>query len=228
MLPTSPVGTELLDDPAADPALVASSLRHIVRANRWFGGRAAAVWGVRRLLAGAAPRAGLTLLDIGTGTGDLPAAIGRSLASRGIAVKAIGLERSPVAARLARGGGLATILGCAGALPVRPRGVDIVLMSQVVHHLASDAVVELFRAVTALARVGVVVADLRRSEAAVVAFRVGSAALRFDAVTRADGITSLRRGYTAVELLALARRAGAQASVARRPGFRLVATWRSS
>lgn len=45
MLPTSPVGTELLDDPAADPALVASSLRHIVRANRWFGGRAAAVWG---------------------------------------------------------------------------------------------------------------------------------------------------------------------------------------
>lgn len=101
-------------------------------------------------------------------------------------------------------------------------------MSQVVHHLASDAVVELFRAVTALARVGVVVADLRRSEAAVIAFRVGSAALRFDAVTRADGITSLRRGYTAVELLALARRAGAQASVARRPGFRLVATWRSS
>lgn len=227
-LAVSPIGAELLDDPAADPAQVASSLRHIARANRWFGGRSAAVWGARRLVAGLPLGRPLLLLDIGTGTGDLPEAICRSLERTGRSVQAIGLERSPVAARLASGGGLPAILADAGALPVRRRGVDIILLSQVIHHLASEAVVELFREVTALARVGVIVAELRRSEAAVAAFRFGSAALRFDEVTRADGITSLRRGYHAGELRDLARRAGVAAEVARRPGFRLVATWRTA
>jgi hypothetical protein len=40
-LELSPIGVELLDDPTADPALVAASLRDIARANRWFGGAAA-------------------------------------------------------------------------------------------------------------------------------------------------------------------------------------------
>ena len=103
--------------------------------------------------------------------------------------------------------------------------MDIVLISQVAHHLAADAAVELFRAATALARIGVVVADLRRSELAVAAFRLGSALLGFDAVTRADGITSVRRGYHVRDLAALAARAGQQARVCRRPGFRVVAYW---
>lgn len=226
-LAPSPVGTELLDDPAADPGEVASSLGHIARANRWFGGRAAAVWGVRRLLDRWPPARPILLLDVGTGTGDLPAAIRRSLAERGLTLRAVGLERSPVAARLAHAGGLPTVLACAGALPVRPRSVDIVLLSQFVHHLAPAAVVELLRGVTRLARLGVVVSDLRRSRAAVAAFRLGSSALRFDTATRADGVTSLRRGYTAAELAGLAASAGVRATVARRPGFRLVATWRS-
>jgi len=224
----APLGTELLDDPDADPAIVARSLANIARANWWFGGTAAALWGIDQLLDGTVgTRHAVSLLDIGTGAGDLPAAAVRRAARRGRAVRAIGLERSPVAARLATARGFPTVLGCAGQLPVRHAAVDIVLISQVAHHLAADAVVELFRAASAVARVGVVVADLRRSEVAVAAFRVGSALLGFDAVTRADGITSVRRGYHPGELAALAARAGQQARVSRRPGFRVVAVWRT-
>jgi hypothetical protein len=75
--------------------------------------------------------------------------------------------------------------------------------------------------------VGVVVADLRRGLLAPLAFRVGSTALGFDPVTKADGITSIRRGYTAGELRDLLLAAGVRARVARRPGYRLVATWRT-
>ena len=35
---TAPFGIELLDDPDADPAVVARSLGNIARANWWFGG----------------------------------------------------------------------------------------------------------------------------------------------------------------------------------------------
>jgi len=224
----APLGTELLDDPDADPAVVARSLTHIARANWWFGGRAAALWGIDQLLRDVGARDAVTLLDVGTGAGDLPVAAVRRAAGRGRRMRALGLERSPVAAALATARGVPTVLGCAAHLPVREGAVDIILLSQVVHHLAADAVVDLFRAVSRLARIGVVVADLRRSELAVAGFRVGSALLGFDAVTRADGITSVRRGYRAGELAALTARAGQSARVAHRPGFRLVAYWSTS
>ena len=58
-------------------------------------------------------------------------------------------------------------------------------------------------------------------------FWFGSRMLRFDPATRADGLTSVRRSYTRMELKALLSRAGIDANVEQRPGFRLVATWRS-
>ena len=223
----APFGTELLDDPSADPFTVSRSLTNIARANRWFGGRAAALWGIERLLLDVPPDRVVTLLDLGTGAGDLPTAAVAWAARRGRTIRPLGLERSPVAARLAGGRGIPVVLGCVGSLPVRANAVDIVLISQVAHHLSAEAVTALFRAASELARIGVVVADLRRSGVAAAAFRIGSAALGFDAVTRADGITSVRRGYHRDELAELAARAGQTAEVRQRPGFRLVATWRT-
>lgn len=227
-LEPSPIGTELLDDPASDPLAAAASLRNIARANRWFGGSAAAWHGVRRLLAHVPRRQAIRLLDIGTGSGDIPSALARAAARRGYRLEAVGLERSAVAARLASSAGLPTMLACAGTLPVRPCSVDLVLVSQVAHHLAPDAVVELFREASRAARIGVVVADLLRSAVAVAAFRAGSAVLRFDPVTRADGITSVLRGYSVETLRGLVARAGHAGTVERRPGFRVVATWRTA
>jgi hypothetical protein len=225
--PLSPIGTELLDDPAADPATVARSLGNIARANWWFGGQAAALWGIDRLLRDLPSTRPVTLLDLGTGAADLPAAAVRHAARRGRTLRALALERSPVAAALATARGFPTVLACATRLPVRSRAVDLVLLSQLAHHLAADAVVELFREASRVARIGVVVADLRRSAVGAAAFRVGSALLRFDPVTRTDGITSVRRGYHRDELKALTMRAGQSATVSRRPGYRLVACWRS-
>jgi len=83
------------------------------------------------------------------------------------------------------------------------------------------------RELTMVARVGVVLADLRRSRLAMIGFWFGSRMLRFDPATRADGLTSVRRSYTRMELKTLLSRAGIDANVEQRPGFRLVATWRS-
>jgi hypothetical protein len=45
-LRVTPLGVELLDDPAADPDTVVLSLRNVARANRWFGGAAAVCHGL--------------------------------------------------------------------------------------------------------------------------------------------------------------------------------------
>ena len=222
-LSPSPTGTELLDDLTADPGMVEESLGNIARANRWFGGLAAVRHGLARLLGS---RTGpVTLLDVGTGAGDVPRMARDWCARQGINLTAFGLERHPVAARMANEGGLQTSIGCGGSLPLRDASIDVVILSQVAHHLDEDSCIAVFRECDRVARIGVIVADLHRSVAAQAGFWVASHALGFDRVTRVDGMTSLRRGFTAGSLRQLLQRTGVDARVERRPGSRLVATW---
>lgn len=221
-------GDELLDHPDADPAVVRDSLRHISTANRWFGGWWAVRRGLSHLLADVPRGTRLTLLDIGTGAGDLPLRAVAWAARRAITLIPFGVERHPAAARLARQQGVPTLLGCVSALPVRAGGVDIVIASQLVHHLAPAAIIDCCRAANAIARHGVIIADLRRSPVALAGFWLGSRLLGFDAATKADGLTSVRRGFTAPELAGLLRQAGMPARVEQRLGFRLVAAWRTA
>lgn len=230
-------GHELLDDPGADPTTVRSSLRHIARSNRWFGGWWAVRRGLERVLGdraigrsgdwgpGAPTPSSLTLLDVGCGSGDLARLATRWARQQGIALTALGVERHRTAAAVSRDAGVSTMLACASSLPLRDGSVDIVVASQLVHHLAEDAIIDFLRAADRLARVGVIIADLRRSRLAEAGFWAGSRAFGFDAATRADGITSVRRGFSASALTGLLRRAGLTARVERTPGFRLVATW---
>jgi 2-polyprenyl-3-methyl-5-hydroxy-6-metoxy-1,4-benzoquinol methylase len=218
-------GTELLDRPDADPAVVAESLRNIARANRWFGGASAVRFGLSRTLKRVPPGSTLSLLDLGTGLGDLPRTAVRWGARRGIRVEPIGLELNRSAAALSRAGGLPTAVACAGSPPIEDKGVDIVLVSQVAHHLTHASVVHLLRTCDRLARRAVILADLRRHLLAPSAFWCGARLLRFDPITVADGMTSLRRGFTRLELQSLLAQAGIAGQVCRRPGFRLVATW---
>lgn len=224
-------GTELLDDPGADPVAVRRSLTNIARSNRLFGGTAAVLWGLDRVLSGIDPRPTthdpLSLLDLGTGAGDIPAAARQWGTARGLALRTFGLERLRPAAELARSAALPVTLGCVGALPIRSRGVDLIVISQVLHHLEAEAATELLRQAARIARVGVVVADLRRSRTAATLFGVASRVLGFDAHTREDGITSVGRGYEPAELERLCAGAGVPANVNRRPGWRVVAWWRT-
>lgn len=219
------VGDELLDHPGADPRTVAISLRNIARANHWFGGTAAALYGIGRALARVPHDTPVTLLDVGTGLGDLPAAAVRWGQRHGRLITPLGLERSHVAAALAASRGVPTTVADAGMPPFRDGAVDVVLLSQVAHHFAPRSIVQLVRTCDRIARIGVVIADLRRSPFAAAGFWFGAHALGFDRVTRTDGITSVRRGFTPDELRRILAEAGVTARVERRPGFRIVATW---
>lgn len=221
-----PAGGELLDDLEAPAGAVRASLRNIARSNRWFGGTAAVRYGVARLLRGARP-ASLSVLDVGTGLGDVPWAIVRWLTPLGTRVAPIGVERHPVAARAAADGGLATILGDGRRLPLRDRSVDVVVLSQVAHHFDPPALRALVAEASRVARRGVVVADLRRSQIAAWGFQVASRVLGFDRWTRTDGVRSIARGFTADALLHQLREAGHDAAVVNRPIARVVAHWRT-
>lgn len=221
-----PPGTELLDDPAADDAAVRRSLRNIARANRLFGGWRAVRVGLTRLLARHDATA-LTLLDVGTGAGDLPRRAERWAASRGLTLRTVGLERHPSAARLARGPDLPLLLGCGGALPIRNGAVDIVTLSQVAHHLDPQTLAAVAGEAGRVARVGVVVADLRPGRLAGLGFRMAGTLLGFDEHTVRDGVTSLGRGFTEERLRRELAAAGITPWITTASGQRIVAVWRT-
>jgi len=221
-----PAGLELLDDPAADPATVRTSLRNIARANRWFGGRWAFRNALNRMLGTPPAGSTITFLDVGTGAGDLPRTAEAWAEQRGCRLTAVGIEPHPVAARLAREGGLPVLRATGCHLPLRSASVDVVLVSQVAHHLEPAALITLLRECDRVARRAVIVSDLRRSALAQLAFWVGARLLGFDPATRTDGLLSIRRGFLPGEMRSSLRGADLRGRVWRSPGFRLVAAWR--
>ena len=221
------LGAEVLDDPRADPAAVRRTLRDIVRLNRLFGGTRAVLWGLERVFreTGNGRRETWSLLDVGTGAGDIPVAAARLARRYGIELASIGLERIPAAARAAREAGLAAVLADGDALPFAPRSVDVVIASQVLHHVPREAAVRWIAALDRIARRAVVLADLRRSRAAMVGMWLAAFPLGLHRTTRHDAVLSLQRGYTRREFEGMMREAGVSAPAYYRPIARIVAAW---
>lgn len=224
----SSIGVEALDTPALDPETTRATLADIATANLLFGGQSVVAWGVDQLLDGhPAPRE-LTVLDVGAGLGDVLNHLQHRMERVGMRVKPLALDWHRTAATLSAARGLPSIAADALALPIADKSVDIVVASQLLHHFSRDAGCDVIRELDRVARLGVVVADIRRTFVAAWGIWIAAVLLGFHRVSRRDGVVSVRRGFTLTELVALTEKAGVSAEARRRPGFRLVAHWRTS
>ena len=217
-------GVEILDLPDTDPEVVTRSLRDVARANALFGGLSSAIDELKDALADL-PRCA-TLLDVGTGLGDIPCRARSFAAQNGVDIKTIGLDSVFALARASAQGVSFAVCGNALSLPFADRSVDVVMCSQVLHHFAGSDAVTLLREMNRVARVRVVVSDLRRSWIAAAGLWLVSFPLRFHAISRHDGVVSVLRGFTREELADTVINAVALKPVVRqRRGFRITASW---
>lgn len=224
LTPRRRYGTELLDSPSIDAGLVLRTVRDIARSNRVFRGASAVVEEVESIL----PRLPsiATLLDIGTGAGDVPRAVQRAAARHGVSLHTVGVDTELVLARRASQSLSHTICASGLQLPLADRSIDVVMCSQTLHHFRDERASELLQEMNRVARVAVVVSDLRRSWLAVGGFWAASFPLGFHRVTRHDGVLSVMRGYTQEELADTVYQAvGVRPLVYRRLGFRLTTSW---
>jgi SAM-dependent methyltransferase len=222
-------GREYLDEPGVDGATIVRSLHDVARSNTLFGGRRAVLRALDAVLPALRTRPAdrpATLLDVGTGVGDIPYHARRLARRRGVPLETIGVELSEPLARASRARVGHAVLADGFRLPFADASVDVVTASQVLHHFVEADAARLLRELARVARVRVIVGDLRRSWLAAAGFWMASWPLGFHPITRHDGVVSVRRGFTAAELAALARAAGAAApEVRHRLGWRLVASW---
>lgn len=199
-------------------------MRDVARSNALFGGTRAVL---RRLADVLEPGADLSLLDVGTGSGDVPAAARALATARDARLTTIGLDVSEQMARSARRRLDAAVVADAMRLPFADRSADVVTCSQVLHHFVDADARALIAELHRVARRCVIISDLRRSWLAAGLFWLASVGLRFHAVTRHDGVTSVLRGFTVPEVERLIRDAtGRTARVQAGMFWRVTATWR--
>ena len=214
---------ELLDGPLDDPAALIGNLRDLRRVNRWLGGVSLSGGALDALVAdiwrGPDDDRIVTMLDVGTGGADIPAALVRRARlgherRRSGRVRAIALDSRPeiLAAALVADPALEDLiasadltieLGDGRSLPYPDRSIDVVHCSLVVHHLAPEEVVTLVREMVRVARLGIIVNDLIRGRAAYLGAWLLTRVATRNRYTRHDAPMSVRRAYTRPELLAM-------------------------
>ncbi|HEY6170573.1 MAG TPA: methyltransferase domain-containing protein [Verrucomicrobiae bacterium] len=197
---------ESFDAPQRSLAEVAESYRHLARINRVFFFSHPFVLVLPRLLDERACRS-LSLLDVGAGDGSLGITLNRWAARRGWDWQVTNLDKNPLALELNPAG--RNVVASALALPFPDDHFDVVIASQMTHHLRSEAeVIAHFREARRVARQAVVLSDVHRNALLLAVVWIWLRALRVPATLREDGLVSIRRGFRVPEWLALARAAG--------------------
>ena len=202
---------EMLDRPA--PFLdLSQNLDDIARFNAFFGGTRLTLRHVKGLVADLPRDRSLTLLDVGTGGGDIPRALVRWARRAGRSIRIFALDREAetlraAADRMAGYPEITLIQGDALALPVRPRSVDVAISALVLHHLTPAEAVASLAEMDRVARRGLVANDLFRSRVAYAVVWLTTRLLAKSRMSRHDGPMSVRRAYTGREVESLARRA---------------------
>jgi ubiquinone/menaquinone biosynthesis C-methylase UbiE len=210
---------ELLDAPRHDAAELEQSLDHVAEVNRVLGGRRAVLRTLEQL---APPSGAWRILDVGTGSADLPLAVAEWSQRRALDLTITAADLHPQMREIARArtrAQRAIVIESADALalPYADAAFDVVLLSLTLHHFEHDDQLRALREASRVARQAVVVNELERCIPNYLGARLLAATRwRRNRLTRHDGPLSVLRAFTPSELRDLARSAGLRVSSLRR------------
>ena len=195
------------------------NLRDIRRANRWFGGTRAVVTTLTPLLSAQHPMTPLSILDVATGSADIPIALASWAEREGCSLRLVATDLQPdvlaVANEAVGTSGIVVEQADALDLPYPDGSFDVVTLSLALHHFEPDDAIRVLGEMGRVARQMMVVNDLERSWAGYAGAWLFGRLLTSNQMTRNDAPLSVRRAYTQPEALALAHAAGWHAARAR-------------
>lgn len=160
-----------MDSPDADPALLSDSLRFIRGINSALRYTRATLCHLERFSRRWKPGETIRILDVATGSADVPLAIVRWARRRGFHVRVIGIDlhqRTCDAARAAtrHEPWIEIVRGDALCMPFDPGSFDYAIASLFLHHLSDADARDALRAMDRAARRGIIAGDLVRNRRA--------------------------------------------------------------
>jgi SAM-dependent methyltransferase len=202
---------EMMDLPGNPRELLVEDLRNLRIINRYLGGYRGVMKGLKPLVR-KDRMSRFSLLDVGTGSADIPKVIVRWARNQGVAARVVALEPEPVtateAAHLTRQWPEITVIRGDGLMPpFQATSFDFVLASQMLHHFSDDRIIMLLKTWSRLARKAILVSDLVRDPLAYYGIRLITRLFTRNQMTRFDGPLSVRRALTLNEWRELFREA---------------------
>jgi SAM-dependent methyltransferase len=204
-----PAELELMDRPQPVSAELESDLENIRELNRWFGSYALISMFLSRWIK---PGARMRIVDLATGSGDIPRLIAEYGRKVGAELQIDALDRQSatleIAKRLtARYPEISFVEG--DVLEWQPpEPYDIVFCTLALHHFSEDNAVQLLQRCRDLSRKFVLVSDLCRGWLATVGVHLLTATMFREPMTKYDARLSAARAFSFSEMNQLARRAG--------------------
>jgi len=203
-----PAEPELMDRPQPVTPELASDLQNLRTLNRYFGSYRLIEHFLRRWIQ---PRSRLRILDLATGSGDIPRLMVDYARNVGADATVHAVDQQPSTLEIARSLSRdypEIEFFESDVLSFGDGGYDIVLCSLALHHFDEEAAVQLLRRCRELSCRYVLVSDLRRGLLATVGVYLLTALIFREPMTRIDARLSAERAFSFREFRSLAERAG--------------------
>jgi ubiquinone/menaquinone biosynthesis C-methylase UbiE len=204
-----PALPELMDRPQPVTRELERDLANLRSFNRWFGGHRLLRHFLRRWLT---PNGKARILDVATGSGDIPRLVVDHTRRQNISVHVDAIDQQASTIEIARGLSAAypeIDFFCADLFEWNPpESYDIVLCSLTLHHFSNNDAVRVLQKIRELSIARILVADLRRARLLTWAVYFVTATIYRDEMTRTDARLSAARAFSFIEMREVAERAG--------------------
>jgi SAM-dependent methyltransferase len=200
---------ELIDGADYTPAEFDDSLADLRRVNHYLGGKRALARRLFPLIEAVAAREPVVrLLDVGTGSADLPAFIADWARAAGIRLEVAVLDYNLLAAQRARAETrkypeIVTVQADATRLPFAERSFHFVTASLFLHHFETPQAARLLAGFARTASMALVINDLRRHPVAYYAIKALTHLLTRNRLVRHDAAVSVLRGFAEEDIVEL-------------------------
>ena len=216
-------GPEILDTEDVGPEIFATVMDDLAAVSRVMLAHAPTIGFLQRATRGLPRGASISVLDVGSGEGDLLRRIRRWSNQRGLRARLTGLDLNPRSAGAARARtpDSMAIDYVTGDVFDYAGQADFVVSSLFTHHLTDAQVVDFLRWMAGHAARGWFVNDLHRHRIAYTGFGIAARLARWHRIVRLDGQTSVARSFRVADWQALLAAAGVEGRLRWRPMFRL-------
>ena len=224
-----PQKLELMDRPQPVSAELERDLYNIRRLNRWFGSYSLISWFLRRWV-NSGDR--LRILDLATGSGDIPRLIADYAGKVGaqVQIDALDQQRATLEIAIRLSADYPNISFVEGNVLDwdAPQPYDMVFCTLALHHFSESDAVQVLRRCRELSRKFVLVSDLRRGWLGTIGVYLLTATIFREPMIRFDARLSIARSFSFSELRDLAKRADWQGFGQRSFKFARQAIWLES
>ncbi len=200
---------ELMDDFTQGGAQLQEALRHLRRLNLIFGAKAPVLYGIKRLWKSSGKPTRLTILDVGSGSGDINQRILKWADKQGIKMKVILAdvtdEARVEAEHLFRNDSRVQFIQ-QDLFNLAVQQADIVTASQFVHHFPTEELPSIVEKMLAVSRIGVVINDIHRHWIPWAAVWLVTHFISRNNYIRHDGPLSVAKGFRRSDFRYLAKR----------------------